>query len=85
MKNMLTLIAICLLSSACAMNDRELDTTIDYDLEDYETWVMDRHLEKTGISKGGFCDGKGVFRYFESKNYYMVTCKDGSNYTLRKK
>ena len=45
--------------------------------------TLSEHLDKVSISKA-FCGGEDVKHYYESTVSYMVSCKDGRSFTLRK-
>lgn len=50
----------------------------------HEQATMNRHVEKSALSRGAFCDGQGFRWYHEGANYIQFTCKDGSTFSLRK-
>ena len=77
MKNII-LVAALALATGCA------GTPSSKTLEDNEQAVLSRHIEKSAVTRGSFCDGQGFRWYHEGKNYIQFTCKDGSVFSLRK-
>ena len=51
--------------------------------EDKAEQVMNQ-VEISGMQTHGFCQGKKLHSYIETKHYYQFTCSDGGYYMLPK-
>jgi len=45
--------------------------------------TLSEHLDKVSLSRA-FCNGQEVAHYYESTLSYIISCKDGRSFSLRK-